>query len=129
MIASILNSIKKNLGLDEGYTAFDDDVLMHINSAFNTLTDLGIGPPEGFMIEDESTEWDEFLGGDKRLNSVKTYVYLRARLLFDPPQTSYLIAAMEKQVEQLEWRLNVKREEETWVPPVVPVPEPISPTW
>lgn len=117
MYSSILTSVKKTLGIAEEYTAFDEDVLMHINSVFSTLNQLGIGPAEGFEIVDKTAVWSDFLGTDKRLNSVKTYMYLSVRLLFDPPATSYLISAMERQVEQIGWRLNVQREETAWVDP------------
>lgn len=122
MSASILNSIKKVLGIDESYTAFDADILMHINSVFSTLNQLGVGPAEGFMIEDESATWDTFIGADSRLNAVKSYVYLRVRLLFDPPTTSYMIEAQQQQVKELEWRLNVQREGESWLDPTLPAP-------
>ena len=107
---SILISTKKMLGLDENYTPFDMDVTIHINSTFATLNQLGIGPIDGFMIEDGVPTWDDFLSGDKRLNSVKTYVYLKVRLLFDPPVTSFAITAMQDQIREAEWRLNVVRE-------------------
>lgn len=110
MTDSILISTKKILGIDAAYTAFDVDVITHINSAFSTLNQLGIGPVEGFMIVDDTTTWDLFLEYDSRMNAVKSYVYLRVRLLFDPPTTSYLITAMKEQVQELEWRLNVVRE-------------------
>lgn len=117
MNSSILTSVKKTLGIAEEYTAFDEDIIMHINSVFSTLNQIGLGPAEGFEIIDKTAVWSDFLGIDKRLNSVKTYVYLRVRLMFDPPSTSYLIASMEKQAEQIEWRLNVQREETAWVDP------------
>lgn len=110
MSESILNSIKKLLGLDESYTAFDLDVMLHINSVFTTLQQLGVGPVSGFSIEDASTTWDAFLGDTLPLHSVKTYVYLKVRLVFDPPATSFAIAAFEKQAQELEWRLNVASE-------------------
>lgn len=118
---SILISTKKILGLAEDYTAFDLDIITHINTAFSTLTQLGVGPVEGFMIEDERAEWDDYLNDDNQLNSVRSYVFLRVRQLFDPPTTSYLIDAMEKQIEQLEWRLNVHREETDWVDPNIEI--------
>lgn len=118
MEASILKSTKKAIGLGADYTVFDEDVIMHINSVFSTLTQLGIGPAEGFAIEDATAEWDSYLQSDPRYNSVKSYMYLKVRLLFDPPATSFAIAAMEKQIEQYEWRLNVQKEQDTWVPPV-----------
>lgn len=117
MSTSILNSVKKNLGLAADYTAFDPDVLMYINSVFSTLDQLGVGPIDGFMIEDATTEWDTYLGDDPRTNHIKTYVYLRVKLLFDPPTTSYLITALEKQKEELEWRINVQREMVAWTDP------------
>ena len=120
MSDSILTSTKKNLGISEEYTAFDPDITMHINSVFSTLNQLGIGPLDGFEIEDASTNWSDFLDGDKNLNSVKTYVYLRVRLLFDPPTTSYLVTSLQNQLEQIEWRLNVYREDTEWVDPNPP---------
>lgn len=112
---SILDSIKKPLGLDANYDVFDQDVIMHINTQFSTLHQLGIGPAEGFMIEDATTKWDAFLpGGDPRYSSVKTYIYLKVKLVFDPPPSSFVIASMEKQIAELEWRLNMQREGELW---------------
>lgn len=116
MSDSILTSTKKILGIDAAYEQFDLDIITHINSVFSTLSQLGIGPVGGFMIEDATPVWSDFLNNDINLNSVKTYVYLRVRLLFDPPTTSYLITALNEQVRELEWRLSVKREDEAWVP-------------
>lgn len=107
---SILNSIKQVVGVEAEDTAFDVDILMHINSTFSTLNQLGIGPDEGFMLEDSSAVWSDYLGDDPQLNSVKTYVYLRVRMLFDPPQNSFTIEAMNKQIAELEWRLNAYHE-------------------
>jgi len=114
---SILTSIKKNLNIEESDTDFDQDILMHINSVFTTLADVGVGDATGFMIEDNTAEWDDFLAADPRLNSVKTYIYLRVRLLFDPPQTSYLVDALTKQAEEILWRLNVLKEATIWTDP------------
>lgn len=119
MNQSILTSVKKVLGIDDAYTVFDPDIVLHINSVFSTLNQLGLGPDEGFMIEDNAETWDEFINNDMRLNAVKTYVYLRVRLLFDPPPTSYLVTALQEQVKELEWRLNVQREESAWVDPTI----------
>lgn len=120
MLDSILNGTKKVLGLDPSYTVFDVDIQMHINSVFSTLTQLGIGPIDGFMIEGADTEWSAFLENDFRLNSVKSYMYLRVRMLFDPPPTSFLIDAQDKQIKELEWRLNVTREGDSWTDPSLP---------
>jgi len=114
---SILDGTKAALGIESDYTAFDRDIMMHINTVFSDLHQLGIGPDEGFEISDASTTWDDYLDGDMLLNQVPTYMYLRVRLLFDPPATSFHIQAMQEQIQALEWRLNVKREEETWVSP------------
>jgi hypothetical protein len=117
MEQSILISTKKILGIAEEYTVFDLDIITHINSAFSTLTQLGVGPAQGFMINDETEKWDDFIEDDLQYNSVKSYVFLKTKQLFDPPTTSYLITATEKQIEELEWRLNVHREETGWVDP------------
>src|SRR5512140_2463681 len=109
MEQSILNSTKKILGLAEDYTVFDLDIITHINTAFSTLTQLGVGPSEGFMIEDDEAVWGAFIYDDLQFNAVKSYVFLRVKALFDPPTTSYLIAATEKQIQEFEWRLNVHR--------------------
>lgn len=127
---SILDSTKKILGIDASYTAFDVDIIMHINSVFSTLNQLGIGPVAGFMILDSTSKWEDFLGVDPNLNAVKTYVFMRVRLVFDPPGTSYHITAIEKQIQELEWRLNTQREGESWTSPVTsltPVLE--EPVW
>lgn len=110
MSTSILNTTKKVLGISEDDTSFDVDVVMHINTAFSVLTQLGIGPTSGFMIEDAAPTWEDFLHQDDRFNAVKTYVYLRVRLLFDPPTTSYHVTALNEQIRELEWRLNLTRE-------------------
>jgi hypothetical protein len=117
MEQSILTSTKKILGVAADYTAFDLDIITHINAVFSTLTQLGVGSVDGFMIEDESAEWYDFIEDDIQLNTVKSYVFLKVRQLFDPPTTSYLIAAMEKQIQEFEWRLNVNRESTEWVDP------------
>jgi hypothetical protein len=117
MEQSILISTKKILGIAEDYTVFDLDIITHINTAFSTLTQLGVGPAVGFMIEDETAVWDDFTVDDFQYNSVRSYVFLKTRQLFDPPTTSYLISAMERQIQELEWRLNVHREETGWVDP------------
>lgn len=120
MDASILTSTKKILGIEESYTAFDVDILTHINSVFSTLTQLGIGPEAGFSIEDKTPTWDNFIPDtDPRFNSVKTYVYMKVRSLFDPPGTSFLIESLNKQIREYEWRLNVTRENDDWVDPEV----------
>jgi len=119
---SILDSTKKVLGLDSSYTAFDQDVILFINGAFSTLNQLGIGPEGGYSIADNSATWDAFIGTNKKLNSVKTYVYLCVRILFDPPQTGYLMDALTKQKLELEWRLNVVREMTDWVDPTPDIP-------
>ena len=114
---SILTSVKRNLGLDEAYEAFDPDVLMHINSSFSTLNQLGVGPELGFRIEDKTVTWDAFLGTDLRLDNVKTYVFLRVKYLFDPPSTSFGQQALKEQITEFEWRINTYREMTGWTDP------------
>lgn len=113
MEPSILISTKKILGLAEEYTAFDLDIITFINSVFAILTQLGVGPVEGFAIEDETAQWDDFIAPNQ-ITAVKTYVFLKVRMLFDPPQTSFLIEAMNNQIAEYEWRLNVSREYELY---------------
>lgn len=103
---SILTSVKKMLGIAEEYTHFDADLIMHINSVFMILAQLGVGPSEGFFIEDDTATWDEFIQDKKELNSVKSYVGLKVRLLFDPPTSSSQIENANKLINELEWRLN-----------------------
>ena len=110
MTDRILESVKKVLGIAPEYLVFDQDIVMHINSAFSVLHQLGVGPDEPFMIEDETATWTEFLGTERGVNSVKSYVYLRVRLLFDPPATSFALGAMEKQIEELGWRISTYME-------------------
>lgn len=120
MTDSILVETKKILGIDASYTAFDLDIMTHINSVFNTLHQLGVGPPDGFSIADDSALWATYTENNVLLNNVKTYVYLRVRLLFDPPATSFHLAAMQEQIKELEWRINVYREGVAWATPTTP---------
>ena len=103
---SILTSIKKLLGIQEEYTNFDNDIIMHINSTFSTLTQLGVGPSNGFSIKDKSSTWNEFIS-DNRLECVKSYIYLKVKLLFDPPSTSAVMDSINRQINEYEWRINV----------------------
>lgn len=114
---SILKDVKKNLGLDAGYKAFDHDVLTHINTSFFTLNQLGIGPTEGFEVEDETTRWVDFVDGHLTVaarNALKTYIYLKVRSIFDPPGTPHHITAIKEQIEELEHRLLTERELTKW---------------
>jgi len=110
MEESILKSTKKILNLADDYTPFDLDIITHINAAFSVLDQLGVGPEGGFSIVDDTTLWSEYPIPANQLQLVKTYVYLKVRLVFDPPATSFLIEAMNKQIAEYEWRLNVFRE-------------------
>lgn len=111
MEESILNSTKKILGLEKNYIPFDLDIITHINSAFSLLNQLGIGPTDGFSISDDTAEWADFGVPDNQLHLIKTYIYLRVRLLFDPPGTSFLLEAAQNQIKEYEWRLSTLREE------------------
>lgn len=119
MEQSILTSTKKILGISDDYIVFDLDIITHINTAFSILTQLGVGPAAGFMIEDETAVWNDFdpIEDAFNFNAVKSYVFLKVRQLFDPPATSYLITAVDQQVKELEWRLNTYREGSEWVSP------------
>lgn len=107
METSILTSIKKMLGIAEDYTEFDEDIITHINSVFLNLTQLGVGPEEGFMIEDDTTVWEDFIDDSIQLQAVKTYMYLKVKLLFDPPLSSSVTESFTRMIAELEWRLNV----------------------
>lgn len=107
---SILRSIKKLLGIEDAYTHFDSDIIMHINSVFLTLNQLGVGTDRVFQITDNSETWDEFLGDKTDQTPVQSYIYLKVRLLFDPPSTSFVINSIENQIKELEWRLNIQME-------------------
>ena len=104
---SILTSVKKAMGIAPEYTHFDPDIIMHINSVFLTLEQLGVGPKEGFAIEDEQDEWSDFIGDNKLLNAVKSWTYLKVRLLFDPPQSSAAVESINRMIKEFEWRINV----------------------
>lgn len=108
MDESILTSIKKLLGIVESYEHFDQDIIIHINSAFMILRQLGVGPVKAFTIQDDGATWRDFLGDNYDLESVKTLVYLRVRLIFDPPSSSFAIESINKIIKELEWRLNVE---------------------
>jgi len=124
----ILRSTKKILGISSDYTAFDQDIIVHINSAIGTLSQLGIGPAEGFSISGEGTSWSEFTNDDAILNMCQSYIYLRVKLLFDPPSTSFALDAMKQQIEEFEQRISYHRE---WmldpVDPKTLVPPPPDP--
>jgi hypothetical protein len=126
---SILNNTKKILGIGVNDTSFDLDVILHINSAFSILTQMGVGPSEGFAIEDETAQWEDFIFGFLEfapyLALVKICVYLRVRLAFDTPQMGYLVKALEDQIAEHEKRLSNAREAVQWVDPV-PVAKPTS---
>lgn len=107
METSILTSIKKMLGIAEDYTEFDEDIITHINSVFLNLTQLGVGPEEGFMIEDDTAVWEDFIDDSIQLQAVKTYMYLKVKLLFDPPLSSSVTESFTRMIAELEWRLNV----------------------
>lgn len=107
---SILNTTKKLLGLDGDYAPFDTDIIVNINAAFNTLTQLGVGPKEGYMIEGADNTWDEFTTDVKILGMLKQYLYLKTKVIFDPPATSFVGDALKNQAEQMEWRMKEQAE-------------------
>lgn len=107
MSESILNSIKKLLGIDEAYEHFDADVIMHINTVFMILYQLGVGPSTPFSISDASATWSDFLESAVDLAGVKSYIYAKVRMVFDPPQSSAVAEALKANIAELEWRLNV----------------------
>lgn len=107
---NILSSIKKLLGIPTEETAFDSDIIMHINSVFMILNQLGIGPTDGFTISDDYALWSDFIPDGQNLELIKSYMYMKVRLMFDPPSSSAVLSAMEKSISEFEWRLNVQAE-------------------
>lgn len=110
MDESILTSIKKLLGPSEDDTSFDTDIIIHINTAIMVLTQLGVGPSTGFSISDKSKVWKDFLGTSTNLEAVKTYIYLKVKLVFDPPTSTVAVESIEKNISEYEWRINVNAE-------------------
>lgn len=104
---SILTSIKKMLGITEEYEHFDPDIIMHINSVLMILTQMGVGPASGFIIEDETAEWTDFVKDTITIEAIKSYVYLKVKLLFDPPTSGSVTESMNRMISEFEWRLNV----------------------
>lgn len=102
---SILNSIKKLLGILKDYDEFDTDLIININSAFMILNQLGVGPKEGFHITGPEESWNAFLGERNDLEATKTYVYLKVKLMFDPPSSSFVLSSINEQIGELEYRL------------------------
>lgn len=107
---SILNSIKKLLGIPIEQEHFDTDVIMHINSAFSDLWELGVGPEEAVKITNDNDSWELFTQEATNYENVKEYVYISVKLIFDPPLSSSVLAAYERKLKELEWRLTVKAE-------------------
>ena len=108
MQESILISIKKLLGITEDYEHFDTDIIMHINTVFMVLMQLGVGPTNGFSISDDSAVWSDFLTSNQQLEAVKTYMYLRVKMMFDPPTSGTVVQSTENLIKELEFRLNVE---------------------
>lgn len=109
---SILTSIKKLLGIAEDYTHFDAALIMHINSVFAVLKQLGVGPSEGFRINSDAQTWGDFADGSIDLEPVKDYIFLKVKTIFDPPTSSFVMEANKEMIKELEWRLNVANDEE-----------------
>ena len=109
---SILTSIKKMLGIESDYTQFDADIIIAINSALMVLNQLGVGLVTDFKITDASETWSEYLGEDSSIEGVKTYIYLKTRLIFDPPTSSFVVDSMERLIKEYEWRIQIQMEGE-----------------
>ena len=114
---SILNSVKSHIGISEAETHFDGDIIIHINSVFSILRQMGVGPKTTFSIVDEKAIWNDFTEDDPDFSEVKTYMYLKVKMIFDPPANSNILTAMKEQISELEWRLtatasNKKMEED-----------------
>ena len=110
---SILTSIKELLGLEKDCDDFNTDIIIHINSALMVLTQLGIGPSTGFFITDKYAVWKDFISDLSRIEGIKTYIYLKVKLVFDPPQSAAGIESFNQMIKELEWRLNIAAETKT----------------
>lgn len=110
-IDSILGSIKKTLGIASDDKTFDPDLILHINSAFATMHQLGVGPDEPFEIHDSTSEWSDFIEDKIALNSIRSLMYIKVKLLFDPPSTTTMFNALEAKEKEFEWRLMVAAED------------------
>lgn len=114
---SILASTKKILGISDEYTAFDLDIMTHINAVFFVVNQLGVGPTDVVVIEGSEDKWSDISDiPPNQLSMLKTYMYMKVRMLFDPPATSFVIDAMNNQIKELEYRLSYARED------LIPVP-------
>lgn len=110
MTDSILTSIKKLLGITDEYVNFDTDIIIHINTVFMSLNQLGVGPTEGFAIVNKEQKWTDFINDPKKYTAIKTYIYLKVKLVFDPPVNSTVMEAYKQTINELEWRLNIEAE-------------------
>lgn len=117
MADKILEDIKLDLGLPEDYDIFNPSIRRHINSAFGRAAGLGLGPPQGFRVVTGDETWEEFISDREDMDEVKAFIFLQTKLFFDPPATSFHIAAIEQQINKLEWTLNAKREDAEWTDP------------
>ncbi len=108
---SILDSIKKMLGIEPSCEDFDSSIISHINTAFMTLNQLGVGPEKGYRIKNNSNEWKEFINEDMQLDDVKDYIYLKVKMIFDPPINGSIIESYKQTIQELEWRLMIKGDE------------------
>ena len=115
MEESILSTIKKLLGASTDYDPFDKDIIVLINSALFTLCQIGVGPKTPFSISDGSETWTDFLGEDaSKFEMVKSYIFVKTKIVFDPPVNSFTLSALKEEADMYEWRLNVMSETPTW---------------
>lgn len=121
---SILHDVKQMIGQEWDDSSYDLDIMVHINSVFFDLNQIGVGPKDGFSILDATTKWDAYIGASKNLLAVKSYIYIRVRLLFDPPTNGFLVTSLNEQVAKLEWRLMVECDP---VPMVISEDEALEP--
>lgn len=114
---TILEDIRHAIGLGDEHTFFDSDLIMHINSTFDVIHQLGAGPITGFTIQNGTETWDDYFAGHETIEFIKTYVYISTKLVFDPPQNSFLVKALEDKQKEYEWRINVAAESKFWKTP------------
>ena len=117
-MVSILDSIKSLLGIDVSDINFDTELIIHINGAIAVLSQLGVGPKTGYLIIDKNNQWNEFIGERTDLEFIKSDIYLRVRLIFDPPQNSFLVDAIKESIKEYDWRIGINS-----VSPMIVMPE------
>lgn len=109
---SILLTIKQMLGIPSEYSVFDEELIVYINTVIAALRQLGVGPENGFAITGENDSWEDYIGDTSMYENVKSYIYLKVRMMFDPPSSSFVLEAFKNQAAEIEWRIYIQADED-----------------